>query len=210
MILLRLASIACSDGSLFSGRCAAHRRSLNSTLSANDLLHGDTLVETLEWILALETLKLARRVLVQELVDGQVSAAHLDDDFSTLDLDEHALGSELVDTFGLTHEHDLELLTVGIIVNVLRQLRVDRVRLDWDVNSDSGLQVNDVSLKGGNLILEVLDLLEELQTGFVSGKTLKFDALDVLGGLLELNVELLFVSQQTLVLSLEMMVFLNK
>ncbi len=94
-MLLRLASIAYSsdgsDGSLLGRRGAAHRRSFNSALPTNDLLHGNTLVETLKRVFTLEALKLARRVLVQELVNGQVSAAHLDDDLSTLNLNEDAL-----------------------------------------------------------------------------------------------------------------------
>ena len=66
-------------------------------LVADDLLDGHLLSEALEWVLALETLKLDGRVLVKEFVDGHEAAADLDQNLSALNLDVDATLAELID-----------------------------------------------------------------------------------------------------------------
>ena len=124
---------------------APDRRRFNASLVTEDLLHSDSLAETLKWIVPLETLELNRSVLVEELVDGEEATSDLDLDLSALNLDHDATRSKLVDALGLAHEHDLQLLTVGVVVDVLCKFSVDRVLLDWDVDGDAGLEVDDVS-----------------------------------------------------------------
>ena len=126
--------------------------------------------------------------MVQELVDGQVATTDLDNDLASLDLDEHALRAKFVNAFRLPHEHDLELLAIRIVVNVLSKLGVDIVRLDWDVDSNARFEIENISLKRLNFGLKVSDLLKEFQTGLVCLETLDLDALDVGGGGLQLHV----------------------
>ena len=76
------------------------------------------------------------------------------------DLDCYSLGSELVDSLRLTHEHDLEFRSLWVVVDELGQLLVSKVFLHWNVNSDSLLQVNDVLLESLNLDFSVFKLLE--------------------------------------------------
>ena len=153
-----------SDGRLFG---ATDGRGFSNTCVHDSLLNCNFLAESLERIVALEFLKLNRRVLVEELVDGQVTTANTNLDVVLLDLDSDTLRAELVDTLGLTHEHDLQLLTLGIVVDVFGEFLVDRIFLHWDVNGDSLLQVDDVLLEACNLNLGVFQLLEHLKAYLV-------------------------------------------
>lgn len=88
--------------------------------------------------------------MVEELVNGEESTSDLDLDLSALNLDHDATRSKLVDALGLAHKHDLQLLTVGVVVDVLCKFCVDHVLLDWDIDGDARLEVNDVGLEGLN------------------------------------------------------------
>ena len=75
-----------SDGSFFGGGAAAHRGGLNSLLVANNLLNSDSLTEALERVVPLESLEFHGCVLIEEFVDGEVTATDLDLDLASLDL----------------------------------------------------------------------------------------------------------------------------
>lgn len=76
-------------------------------------------------------------------------------DFVLLDTDSDALLAEFVDTLSLSQEHDLQLCSVRVVVNILCELLVDRVSLGGDVDCDAGLEVDDVALEGLDFILGV-------------------------------------------------------
>lgn len=115
--------------------------------------HGYLLCESLHRIIAFQLLELHRRVLVQELVNRKVTAADPNADPILVDLDVDTLATELVNTLGLAHKHDLKLLAVRVIVDVLSDFLVNLVALDWDVDGDTRLQVNDVVAKNFNLLV---------------------------------------------------------
>jgi len=75
--------------------------------------------------------------LVQELVDREVAAANSDVNLVLVHSDGHALCTELVNTFRLTHEHDLELVTLGVVVDELGKALVDGVILAGNVDGDA-------------------------------------------------------------------------
>lgn len=170
------ANTSCSNGSLVVGAGSSWRvtgrgpqgRSLSDLLSDDGLLHGDLLGELLQGVLTLQLLQLSGGVLVQELVNGEVSTSNTDVDLVLVDTDPYPLGSELVDTLVLSHKHDLELLSLRVVVNKLSKALVDGVVLNWDVDSNTLLQLNDVVLKSLNLNLSVLQLSEEFETSLVS------------------------------------------
>jgi len=148
-----------SDGSfaLHWAHVALARRSTegrvlsdNST-GGSSLLHRHLLVETFEGIVTLKLLKLNGSVLIKELINRQVTSTDTDVDLVSVNSDGDSLGAELVNTIALTHEHNLQLLAVREVVNVLCKAFVNGVALDWDVDSNARLQVNDVLLKGLNL-----------------------------------------------------------
>ena len=115
----------------------ANWRGLSDCRINNCFLDGNFLTESLQRVLSLELLELSRRVLIQELVQGEVAAANSDFDVVLLDLDSDSLGSKLVDALRLAHEHNLELGPLGVVVDEFSELSVDWVLLDWNVNSDS-------------------------------------------------------------------------
>ncbi len=61
--------------------------------------------------------------------------------------------AEFVDTLSRAHEHDLEFLAVRIVVDILCKFLVDHVILDWNVDSDSRLEIDNVRF-------QVLDFCE--------------------------------------------------
>ena len=101
--------------------------------------HGYLLCESLHRIIAFQLLELHRRVLVQELVNRKVTAADPNADPVLVDLDVDTLATELVNTLGLAHKHDLKLLAVRVIVDVLSDFLVNLVALNWDVDGDTRL-----------------------------------------------------------------------
>ena len=127
------------------------------------LLDGDLLAESLKWVSSFQLFKLDGRVLVQELVDGEVAAADLDLNLVTFNLDHDTARAELVDTFRLAHEHDLELLAVWVVIDVLRQLFVRWAVLNRDVDGDASLEVNDVRLESFNFHFTVPQVGQEIK-----------------------------------------------
>jgi len=127
----------------------------------------------------------------------------LDKDLAAFDLDAHTLLTELIDTLRLAHEHDLELVAVGEVVDVVAERHIDLVLLDGDVDSDAALQVDDVLLKGAHL-------LEQLQARLVRLETLLLDLLNVSRCFLEVDLEAVLLAEKLLVLALESFILLLK
>ena len=134
--------------------------------------------------------------MIEELVKGKVTSTNSDFDIVLFDLDGNSLGTELVNTFGLAHEHDLELRSLGVVVNEFSKLSVDWVFLHWNVNSDSLLEVNDVLLERINLDLGILQLLQELQRSLVSLVDLLFKFENVVGRIVKLSLEALLLGEE--------------
>ena len=130
---------------------------------ADGLLDSDALAEPLQWVLALEFLKLHRRVLIEKLVNREVTTADLDQDLVFLNFDADATGAKLVDALRLSQKHDLEFLSVRVVIDVLGKLHVDNVALDWDVDGNPGLEVDNVAFESLVLRLKVSDTLKQLK-----------------------------------------------
>lgn len=64
----------------------------------------------------------------------------------------------MIDALGLSHEHDFELGPLGVVIDELSQFFVDLIVLNWDVNCDSLLEVNNVSLECANFNFSILQL----------------------------------------------------
>jgi hypothetical protein len=50
-----------------------------------------------------------------------------------------AFAAELVDALRLTHEHDLEFLTIRVIVDVVSDASVDHIVLNGDIDCNTRL-----------------------------------------------------------------------
>lgn len=126
----------------------------------NCLLDGDFLAEPLQWIFSLKLFELGGCVLIQELIERKVAAANSDLDIIFLDFDCYSLGAELVYAFGLAHEHDLQLLSLGVVIDELGEFAIDWVLSYWNVDGNSLLEVNDVLLESVDLQLRIFELLQ--------------------------------------------------
>ena len=82
-------------------------------------------------------MQLDRRVLIQELIDGEEAATDANINPVVVDTHIDLFGSELVDTLRLPHEHDLELGSFWVVIDVFGQLAIDRVVLHWNVYSNT-------------------------------------------------------------------------
>ena len=97
--------------------------------------------------------------MVKELVNVEPATTNTNLNLISLfKLHSNALGTELVDTLLLSHEHDLQLITVRVVVDVLCQLLVDHVALLWDVYSDTCLQIDNVLTKLLTLTLQAFNI----------------------------------------------------
>lgn len=134
--------------------------------------------------------------MFEESVDREEATADTNLNVILLNLDHDLLGAELVDTLRLSHEHDLELASFGVVVDVLGEASVDGILLDGNVDSDSLLEVNDVLLKRFNFDLSILKLLEKFERSLVGSVDLLLELKDVLGGLVELLLKHSLLSGQ--------------
>ena len=114
-------------------------------------MDGHFLTKSHQRVCSLQPLELYRRVLVQELVDREEASTNLDFDLSSRHFDEDFASAKLVDTLGLSHEHNLELLSFRIVVDVLGKFHVNLVSLHRNVDCDTVLD-------GKNILLECLHI----------------------------------------------------
>jgi len=117
--------------------------------------------ESFEWVSALELGQLFGRVLINELVDGQEPSADSNLDVVFLNFDGHSPLSEFIHALRLTHKHDLEFGAVRAVVDVLGQLQISRVSFDWDVNSDTRLQINHILPQRVHMLLCLFQLFQD-------------------------------------------------
>jgi len=119
--------------------------SIGGAVAFIDRLHDlNLLLEIPHGVLSLKLLHFTGSVLVKELVNGKETATDSDVNLIFFDLDIDSLATELVDTLLLTHEHDLQVLAIGVVVDVLGNLSVDRVVLYWNVDGNSSLEIDNV------------------------------------------------------------------
>ena len=132
-----------------------------------NFLNCHLLAEAFKRVSALELLQLQWSVLVQEFVNREISAAHFDLNFVSFDLDLHLTGTELIDSLTLAHEHNLELLAIWVVVDVLSHFLIERTVFDWNVNRDPCLQVNDVGFECFNFELSIAQVCQQIEGGLV-------------------------------------------
>ena len=134
----------------------------------NSLLNGYLFTESLQWILSLKLLELNRSVLIQEFIDRKETSTNSDLDVVLLNFDGNSLRSKLINTFALSHEHDLELGSLWVVVDELSKFLICGVSLDWNIHSDSLLEVNDVLLKSLDFNFGIFELFQEFKRSLVS------------------------------------------
>ena len=84
-------------------------------------------------------------------------------DVVLLNFNSYFFSAKLVNTFRFSHKHDFQLGSFRVVVDVLGQSLVCNVILDWNINSDPLLQIDDVLLKCLNFDLSILELFQKFQ-----------------------------------------------
>ena len=172
------------------------------------------LTESLQRIGSLQSLELGRSILVQKLIDREEASANLNLNLASLNFDHDFASSKLIDTFRLAHKHDLELLSVWVVVNILGQLLISLIVLHRNVNCNPLLHGQNVCLESLHVDLVSLlffsQLLKHLKRQLVSLKASLLNLNDVVSRNLNLPLELLLVIQKRLILALQHGIFLNK
>ena len=115
----------------------------------------------LQRVSPLDLCELDSHVLVQEFVDCEVSTTDTDLKLSLHYPNLDPLGTILVLASRFAHEHELEFVAIGEVVDEVSQFAIHRVVHDWDVNSDLLLQVDAVDFKSVYLLSLILDLVEK-------------------------------------------------
>ena len=133
----------------------------------NAFCQGQLSCKLLQRVSPLDLLELDSHVLVQELVDCEVSTTDADLKLSLHYANLDPLGTILVLASRFTHEHKLEFVAIREVVDEVRQFAIDGVLHDWDVYSDLLLQVDTVDFKSVYFLSLILDLVEEGQTNLV-------------------------------------------
>jgi len=134
--------------------------------------------------------------LIQELVKRKITSTNSNFDIVLFNFNGNSLGSELVNALRLTHEHDLEFGSFGVVVDEFSELSVSLILLDWDVYSDSLLEINDVLLQSINLDLSILKLLQKLQGSLVGFVNLLLKLKNVVSGVVELSLKCLLLREK--------------
>lgn len=153
------------------------------------LLKGNSLVDTSSWVLSLEFFKLNWGILVKELVEGQESTTNDNLNLVLDALHANTLGTKLVDTLRLAHKHDLELLAVWVVVDVLSKLLVDRVVLDWNVDSNTRLQVNNVLTQSLDFSFVSLQLFKHFKVVLLRLVEFSLKTRNVLNGSIKMRLK---------------------
>ena len=86
-------------------------------------------------------------MLVEELIDAKVTSSDSDLDLVLLNAHVYSFRAKGVSSIALTHEHNLQLVSVWVVIDKLSHLVVDLITLNWHVDSYSSLEINDVVSK---------------------------------------------------------------
>ena len=143
------------------------------------LRHGHFFREALEWVAPLQLFEFNWCVLIQELIDRTVATSYANQYTAFLNADVDALRSKRIYTILLAHKHDLKLVAVGEVVDVLCQFHVDSIIAHGYVDCYSSLQVNDIVTKSVILKLEISNTFEQPQTLVVGLKYALLNLIDV-------------------------------
>ena len=129
-------------------------------LAFNGLANGYLLCKSLEWVSPFKLLKLTGRVSRQELVDTHIATADSDQKLAFSFAHFNAFGSKLVDSGALAEEHNLQLLTIWVVIEEFCHSFIYRIVLNRNIDGNFGLEIDCIYLELLNLCLLVPYLLQ--------------------------------------------------
>ena len=86
-------------------------------------------------------------MLIKELIDAKISSSDPDLDLVLLNAHIDSFRAKGVSSITLTHEHNLQLVSVWVVIDELSHLVVDLITLDWHIDSNSCLKIDNVVSK---------------------------------------------------------------
>ena len=86
-------------------------------------------------------------MLIKELIDAKVTSSDPNLDLVLLNAHIDSFRAKGVSSITLTHEHNLQLVSVWVVIDELSHLMVDLIALDWHIDSYSSLEIDDVVSK---------------------------------------------------------------
>ena len=141
------------------------------------------LTESLQWILTLDFLELTRGELVQEFVDREISSTNAYLNATFLDGDKDSLGAKSVNALRITHKHNLQFISVGVVVNKLSNFHIDWIIFNWNINGNFCLEINDVAFQSRIFSFQIPNLLEHIQASLVGLKYSFLQLCHILSGI---------------------------
>ena len=115
-------------------------------------------MEFLKRISSFNLFELYSGILIQEFVYTHVTTTDANHEFVICKSNFNAFGTELIDAFLLSNEHNLQLVSIRVVIDEISELFIDRVALDWDVNCNLGFKIHAVDFEGFDFIDLVLNL----------------------------------------------------
>jgi hypothetical protein len=161
--------------------------------------------ETLHWVSALKFFKLCRSVLIEELINRKITTTNSNVNFVFIDLNSYTFASKLINSFTFTHEHNFQLLTIWVVVDILCNSFINWIILHWYVYCNSWLEVNNIVSQSidlfcmkGTCLLIFFQLFEKFKTIRTWSNKFILKISNRLWGWSETTLELLFTSLKPL------------
>lgn len=180
------------------GRRPSNWRVLSHFTSNQGLLNCHFFRKLLQWVLSFKLFQLLRSVNVQELVNWKITSSHSDVYFVLINSNTKSFATELINALWLTHEHNLQLWSLGVVVYIFCKLLVNLVITNWNINCDPLLQVNYVLFESLDFSLCLLELFEQFQSRLVSPMSFLFLLQQIVTGCLQLLLHFLLWGMQLL------------
>ena len=106
-------------------------------------------------------------MLIQELVNAHVATTYANLNLILENTHVDPLRAKVIDTFVIAHEHDFELLSIWVVIDEFCDALVNRVSLDWYVDSNFGFQFDNVILEDIVFHFKFSNSLKKVQTYLV-------------------------------------------
>jgi hypothetical protein len=104
----------------------------------------------------------------------------------------------LIDAFCFSHEHDLELGPLRVVVDELGEFLIRGIFLDWDIDGDSLFQIDDILFQSFNFNFGIFQLFQKLKRCLVGFVNFLFQFEDVIRRVFKFAAEGLLLLQKLL------------
>ena len=172
----------------------SYRRWFSYSSIDNSLLNSNFLTESLQRIFSFKLLKFNWSVLIKELINWKISTTNSYLNVIFLNLDCNSLCTKLIDSFGFSHEHNLQFRSFWIVVNEFCQLFIDCVFFYRNIYCDSLFQINNVLLQCFNFNFGIFKLFQKLKRSLISFIHFFFKLKNVISCIFKFFLKIIFLN----------------